>query len=97
MTNQEAQTTLKVLEQIQANAPSEYLRGQIAMLKQCHPVYTGCWTGFLNHPSHPCTPAHVGCTVYLRDNETVQSVADGDAIRAALLCIEADGKLRLQF
>ena len=57
---------------------------------------TGPFAGLLNDGTNPCTIAHVGRTVYVKDNQTVQSATGTNSVKAGILMgIDADLTLRV--
>lgn len=60
------------------------------------PVRDGPHSGYVNDGSNACTIAHVGRTVYIKDNQTIQSATGSNSIKAGILIgISADGTLKL--
>lgn len=60
------------------------------------PVADGPSAGWVNDGTNPCTIAHVGRPVYVKDNQTIQSATGTNSIKAGTLIGIADnGSLML--
>ncbi|MES2707133.1 MAG: hypothetical protein V4726_11085 [Verrucomicrobiota bacterium] len=57
---------------------------------------SGPHSGYANDGTNPCTIAHVGRTVYIKDNQTIQSATGTNSVKAGILMgINPDGTLRI--